>query len=122
MQVDQEEASEEDAEKVREQIEAITTASDKLLALGNSNIYSTTRERLIMSYQEDTGERFREDPAQRPETDKWEYKWPGTDEVHSGFSSEDMKSWKVGGFFGDGVLCRRMGSEEGWKNSADIVF
>jgi CD2 antigen cytoplasmic tail-binding protein 2 len=122
MQVDREDISEEDAEKVKEQIEAITSACDKLLALGNSNIYSTSRERLIMLYQEDTGERFRERPAQQSETNKWEYKWPGTDEVHSSFSSEEMRGWKAGGFFGDGVLCRRAGSEEEWKNSMDIVF
>lgn len=122
MQVDQETVSEEETGKVKEQIENITASADKMLALGNLNVYSTPRERLVMMYQEDTGERFREDPAQQSETGKWEYKWPGTGEVYSDFSSEDMKGWKAGGFFGDGVLCRRAGSQDEWKSSVDISF
>ena len=120
--VDQETSvSEEEARKVKEQIEAITAAADKMLALGNLNIYSSPREKLIRLYQEDAGERWKED-RQESETDKWEYKWPGTGDVHSDFSSEDMRSWKEGGFFQDGVLCRRAGSEDEWKSSMEITF
>ena len=122
MLVDQETAvSEEDAAKVKEQIEAITAAADKMLALGNLNVYSSPREMLIRLYQEDAGEQWREDPKQS-ETDKWEYKWPGTEDVHSDFSSEDMRSWNEGGFFQDGVLCRRAGSEDEWISSTEITF
>jgi CD2 antigen cytoplasmic tail-binding protein 2 len=121
-------AAEEGNLKLKEQIEAITSHADKLLALGNINIYSTPRERLIMLYQDDTGERFREDPqsnslSNTTETsEKWEYKWPGSDEVYSNFSSKDMQGWKEGGFFGDGVLCRPSGSLDQWEISTDITF
>jgi CD2 antigen cytoplasmic tail-binding protein 2 len=121
----QDRTAEEEADRVKEHIEAITAYADSLLTLGNQDIYSTRREKLVMLYQENTGERFREDPqfVQEPEEPgKWEYKWPGTDEVHSGFGSENMKSWKAGGFFGEGVLCRREGSLDAWKNSEDITF
>ena len=114
--IDQEEMG-----KVKEQIEAITASADNMLALGNLNIYSTRRERLIMLYQENTGERFREDRGLQ-KTFKWEYKWPGTDVVHADFTSEDMRSWKTGGFFQDGVLCRQAGSKDEWKSSVEITF
>jgi CD2 antigen cytoplasmic tail-binding protein 2 len=120
--VDQESVSEEDSLKVKEQIETITADADKLLTLGNQNIYSTSRERLIMLYQENTGERFRESPQRPDRTDKWEYKWPGTDDVHSNFTSKDMRGWKDAGFFADGVLCRRAGSQDEWNRSTDITF
>jgi hypothetical protein len=42
--------------------------------------------------------------------------------VYSNFSSENMKGWKEGGFFGDGVLCRRLGSADEWTSSVDINF
>lgn len=117
-------ASEEDDRKVKESIESITTHADRLLVLGNLNIYSTSRERLIMLYQEDTGERFREGRSDENANgnQKWEYRWPGNDEVFSGFSTEDMRNWKAGGFFGDGVLCRRLGSTDDWKSSTDTSF
>jgi CD2 antigen cytoplasmic tail-binding protein 2 len=114
--------------KIKEQVEEITSHADKLLALGNANIYSTPRERLIMLYQDDTGERFREDPQSiggsniSKASEMWEYKWPGSEEVYSSFTSKDMESWKAGGFFGDGVLCRPSGSSDEWKISAEIKF
>jgi CD2 antigen cytoplasmic tail-binding protein 2 len=121
-------AAEEENLKLKELIEVITSHADKLLALGNINIYSTPRERLIMLYQDDAGERFREDPqsngrsSEGEKSEKWEYKWPGSDEVYSSFSSKDMQSWKEGGFFADGVLCRPSGSLDEWKISTDINF
>lgn len=112
---------EEDPVKLKEQIEMITAAADKLLALGTMNIYSLARERLIMLYQDEAGERFREN-AQVGGDSKWEYKWPGTDEVYSDFTSENMRGWKADGFFGDGVLVRRAGSQDEWKDSTEIEF
>jgi len=115
--------SDEDTTRVKEQIEEITAQADYLLNLGDQTIYSTPRERLIMLFQEEAGERFREDPGNRVgRAVKWEYKWPEGDEVYSNFASDDMRTWKAGGFFGDGVLCRPVGSEEGWKSSTEIDF
>jgi CD2 antigen cytoplasmic tail-binding protein 2 len=126
MMVDMDEGgTEEDAAKVKEQIEGITAYADRLLSLGSMQIYSLKRERMIMSFQDATQTRFKEDPAVGLVTggaDKWEYKWPGTEDVHTGFSSEEMKGWKEGGFFGDGVLVRSAGSTGDWQNSAAIVF
>lgn len=119
--------SEEDAAKAKRLIEEITSHADKLLSRGMLDIYSTRREMLITIYQDESGERFREssDAPQkggRGGQEMWEYKWPGTDEVYANFSSENMKSWKEGGFFGEGVLCRKMGSAEEWASSIDIKF
>jgi CD2 antigen cytoplasmic tail-binding protein 2 len=115
------EEREEDPAKLKEQIEMITSAADKLLSLGTMNIYSIARERLIILLQEETGERFRENGPAGADV-KWEYKWPGTEEVYSDFTAENMRGWNLDGFFGDGVLVRRAGSQEEWKNSADIEF
>jgi len=106
----------------KEKIEEITAQADALLNMGNQTIYSTTRERLIMLYQEDTGERFRDEPVGKSGVIQWEYKWPGGEEVYSGYASSDMRSWKDGGFFGDGVLCRPVGSDGEWKSSTEIDF
>jgi CD2 antigen cytoplasmic tail-binding protein 2 len=111
----------EDPAKLKEQIELITSAADKLLSLGTMNIYSIARERLIILLQEETGERFRENGSVGADV-KWEYKWPGTDEVYSNFTTENMRGWNSDGFFGDGVLVRRAGSQEEWKNSTEIEF
>jgi CD2 antigen cytoplasmic tail-binding protein 2 len=122
MAVDAEQSTnDEDTTSNKELIEDITKQADVLLNLGNQTIYSTTRERLIMLYQEDTGERFREDPNANGVV-QWEYKWPGGDDVYSGYAASDMQSWKEGGFFGDGVLCRPMGSDGEWKSSTEINF
>jgi len=112
---------EDDPAKVKEQIELITSAADKLLSLGTMNVYSLARERLIMLFQEETGERFRENAPLGGEAN-WEYKWPGTDEVYKDFTSENMRGWKADGFFGDGVLVRQASSQDDWKNSAEIEF
>ena len=126
MVVDTEEGtSEEDAAKVKEHIEEITTYADRLLNLGSRQIYSLKRERMIMLWQDETQSRFREDPSAGAVTsgaEKWEYKWPGTEDVHTGFSLEDMKGWKEAGFFGNGVLVRPAGSKDDWQNSADVTF
>lgn len=122
MEVDEENrASEEDA-KIKQEIERLTAQADMLLNYGIHDIYSIRKERLIMMYQEDTGERYKEEPAPGSEDVKWEYRWAGTDDIHSGFSSEDMKNWKTAGFFGEGVLCRPVGSSGDWKSSTDITF
>jgi hypothetical protein len=126
MATDEELPDAEESAQVKNQIEEITAYADNLLAQGNNNIYSSTREKLIMLYQEETDERFREDPAavkDAPmEEAKWEYKWPGDDQVHSAFISDDMRSWKAGGFFGQGVICRPAGSLDPWKSSEEITF
>ena len=119
--------SEEDAAKAKQQIEEITSHADKLLARGMLDIYSTRREILISTYQDESGERFRESSESVRETgqggqETWEYKWPGADEVYSNFSSDNMKDWKEGGFFGDGVLVRKVGSADEWTSSVDINF
>lgn len=126
MMVDAEgDGADEDATKVKEQIEGITAYADRLLSMGSMQIYSLKRERMIMLFQDATQTRFKEDSASGLVTGgdaKWEYKWPGTEDVHTGFSSEDMKGWKEAGFFGDGVLVRSAGSADDWRNSAEVAF
>jgi CD2 antigen cytoplasmic tail-binding protein 2 len=126
MAIDEEQVDSEESAQIKNEIESITAYADNMLAEGNNNIYSTTREKLIVLYQEEAEERFREDPAPKHQTaakqDKWEYKWPGDDQVRSAFATEDMQIWKEGGFFGDGVLCRRVGNLDEWKSSEDISF
>jgi CD2 antigen cytoplasmic tail-binding protein 2 len=116
-----EEQQEQDPTKLKEQIEMITSAADKLLSRGTMNIYSIARERLIILLQEETGERFRENGPAGADV-KWEYKWPGTEEVYSDFTSGNMRGWNMDGFFGDGVLVRRAGSQEEWKNNTEVEF
>lgn len=119
--------SEEDNAKAKKLIEEITSHADKLLSTGMLEVYSMRREILIDTYQDNSGQRFREkseaiQKGEQEAQEMWEYKWPGADEVYSNFSSENMKGWKEGGFFGEGVLCRKVGSADEWISSAEIDF
>jgi CD2 antigen cytoplasmic tail-binding protein 2 len=54
----------------------------------------------------------------------WEYKWIDTDDtdtIHGPFSSNEMLEWSESGHFKDGVMCRKVGTEQ-FYNSKRIDF
>ena len=53
---------------------------------------------------------------------QWEFKWSGDDaEVHGPHSSQSMMDWQESGYFSDGVLVRKLGTEE-FRDSKRIDF
>ena len=52
----------------------------------------------------------------------WEFKWKEEDEeVHGPHSSQSMLDWQESGYFSDGVLVRKIGSDE-FRSSKRIDF
>ena len=52
----------------------------------------------------------------------WEFKWKQEDEeVHGPHPSQSMLDWQESGYFSDGVLVRKVGTEE-FRNSQRIDF
>ncbi|KAK7747953.1 hypothetical protein SLS53_001205 [Cytospora paraplurivora] len=130
----------EDPEQVRikEAINVITEAADKLLGREYAEIYETEREMLIREWQNEAGERWREPtppppPAAAaqvapselksvPGAKMWEYRWTdGRDgeSVQGPYDGPTMKAWQDAGYF-DGVEFRAVG-DDSWSRVADFV-
>ncbi|KAH7040211.1 uncharacterized protein B0I36DRAFT_357548 [Microdochium trichocladiopsis] len=130
------EKAEEDPEQVRikEAINAITDAADKLLGRDRPEIYDTERERLIREYTRETEEPWKEprqeetaaddDTETHPAATKmWEFRWvDGRDDTpkQGPYDGATMKAWQDAGYFGEGVEFRLAG-EEDWSRTATFV-
>jgi CD2 antigen cytoplasmic tail-binding protein 2 len=112
--------------KIREAINAITEAADKLLRRDNLTIYELERELLIREYQDEAGERWVEAPKEAdvdPQERLWEFRWAdGRDGggTQGPFPGATMKAWQDGGFFGAGVEFRPLGETE-WSRAASFA-
>ncbi|CAJ2510979.1 Uu.00g066040.m01.CDS01 [Anthostomella pinea] len=128
MELDAEKAAE-DPEQVRikEAIDAITDAADKLLGRDRPDIYDRERELLIREYAREADEEWVE-PQQKPEaadakTRMWEYRWTdGRDDAdkQGPFDEPTMNAWQDAGYFGAGIEFREVGSDS-WTRAASFV-
>ncbi|KAK5660854.1 hypothetical protein OQA88_12225 [Cercophora sp. LCS_1] len=116
--------------KIKQAIDEITDAADKLLGRDYPNIYDTERERLVRIYRNETGEAWVESPerdgsdSDTPKNTMWEYRWvDGRDNAdkQGPFDGPTMKAWQDAGYFGEGVEFRPAGEENGWKKAATFV-
>ncbi|KAL1838890.1 hypothetical protein VTJ49DRAFT_2081 [Mycothermus thermophilus] len=118
--------------KIKEAINAIADAADKLLQRDFPNVYDMERERLVREYRNETGEAWVEPPERPDEDDEdgmgqpkmWEFRW--TDGRDGGakqgpFDGPTMKAWQNAGYFGEGVEFRPAGEEGGWTRVASFV-
>ncbi|AEO71562.1 uncharacterized protein THITE_2124093 [Thermothielavioides terrestris NRRL 8126] len=118
--------------KIKEAIDAIADAADKLMQRDFPNIYDFERERLIREYRNETGEAWVEPPEPDEDGEEggtregkmWEFRW--TDGRDGGtkqgpFDGPTMKAWQDAGYFGEGVEFRRAGEEGGWTRVATFV-
>ncbi|KAI8955196.1 hypothetical protein F4801DRAFT_574783 [Xylaria longipes] len=121
----------EDPEQIRikEAIDAITDAADKLLGRDRPDVYDRERERLIREFVRETDEEWVEPVREQAkesndETAKmWEYRWTdGRDGAskQGPFDGNMMKAWQDAGYFGEGVEFREAG-DESWSRAADFV-
>ncbi|KAK3387005.1 hypothetical protein B0H63DRAFT_145301 [Podospora didyma] len=117
-------------DKIKEAIENITDAADKLLGRDYPKIYEIERERLIRDYSKETGEPWAEPPRldeeESPEDGPkmWEFRWTdGRDQAakQGPFDGPTMKAWQDAGYFGEGVEFRVEGDDHEWSSSA-ITF
>lgn len=140
METDQEAAVDPKQAEVRQAIDAITDAADKLLSRGHEEIYDQERELLVREYRRETGEDWvdakveDQPPATADDDDvsvpangtKWEFRWTdGRDNAakQGPFDGPTMKAWQDAGYFGQGVEFRAIGGagdEGAWAASADF--
>jgi CD2 antigen cytoplasmic tail-binding protein 2 len=118
--------------KIRDAINAIADAADKLMQRDYPNIYDRERERLIREYRNETGEAWVEPPEPDEaeesggigEAKMWEFRWTdGRDSaaLQGPFDGPTMKAWQDAGYFGEGVEFRPAGDEGGWTRVATFV-
>jgi CD2 antigen cytoplasmic tail-binding protein 2 len=118
--------------KIRETINAIADAADKLMQRDYPTIYDRERERLIREYYNETGEAWVEppEPDEAEEAGRigaarmWEFRWTdGRDDAakQGPFDGPTMKAWQDAGYFGEGVEFRPEGDEGGWTRVATFV-
>lgn len=130
MDVDQAARDAEDPQqsRIREAINTVTEAADKLLGREYADIYETERETLIRDWQTEAGGRWVEPPASAPgeeattSSKMWEYRWiDGRDGgvVQGPYDGPTMKAWQDAGYF-EGVEFRAVG-EEDWSRVADFA-
>ncbi|EPE07460.1 lin1 family protein [Ophiostoma piceae UAMH 11346] len=116
--------------KIKESIEAITEAADKLLNRDYPEIYDMERERLVREYRAETGEAWVE-PSKDEEAEEeessgprmWEYRWvDGRDggAKQGPYDGPTMKAWQDAGYF-EGVEFRPAGNEGAWHTSVAFV-
>ncbi|KAK4178523.1 hypothetical protein QBC36DRAFT_299271 [Triangularia setosa] len=120
-------------ERIREAIDQIADAADKLMGREYPDIYDYERERLCRMYYNETGERWAEPPAQQEDQleeagpTMWEFRWvDGRDggegnTIQGPFDGATMEAWKGAGYFGEGVEFRVKGENNEWTRVADFV-
>ncbi|GAO14253.1 uncharacterized protein UV8b_08119 [Ustilaginoidea virens] len=121
--------------RVKDDINAVTDAADKLLSRDFDEVYDQDRELLIRSYRRETGEDWVE-PLSRQKHEAtlhdasnasklWEFRWTdGRDAAaqQGPFDTATMKAWLDAGYFGQGVEFRVAGNgEDGWTTTASFV-
>ncbi|KAI0414948.1 hypothetical protein F5X98DRAFT_347850 [Xylaria grammica] len=134
MEVDEEKGKEKEKEaedpeqiRIKEAINAITDAADKLLGRDRPDVYDRERELLIREFVRETDEEWVEPVREQAresngETKTWEYRWTdGRDGAKQGpFDGSMMKAWQDAGYFGEGIEFREVG-DESWSRTADFV-
>ncbi|XP_066498478.1 CD2 antigen cytoplasmic tail-binding protein 2 [Hoplias malabaricus] len=134
---EKEEMSNRDPEK----LEKLTGLADRLVGVGEYEIYQQTYEKLAYKLksmqpgastekrgekEEDELDMFADEFDEKHRVEKetedksrvndevmWEYKWENKDnsEIYGPFSSQQMQDWVDQGYFKDGVYCRRLDQE-----------
>ncbi|KAI0457295.1 hypothetical protein F5B21DRAFT_102614 [Xylaria acuta] len=117
--------------RIKEAIDAITDAADKLLGRDRPDVYDRERELLIREFVRETDEEWVEPVREQQqvresdgETAKmWEYRWTdGRDGAskQGPFDGNMMKAWQDAGYFGEGVEFREVGDER-WSRATNFV-
>ncbi|KAI1809496.1 hypothetical protein GGS20DRAFT_580654 [Poronia punctata] len=123
------EAEDPEQKRIKDAVDAITDAADKLLGRDRPDVYDRERERLIREYVRETDEEWIEPVQQQAEavtgdaTRMWEYRWiDGRDgaDKQGPFDGNMMKAWQDAGYFGEGVEFREVGDDV-WTRVGSFV-
>ena len=121
--------------KIRDAINAIAEAADKLMGRDYPEIYDMERERLVRLYRSETGDEWVEPSPEKDEEGgqggeagaikMWEFRWiDGRDEgnTQGPFDGATMEAWRAAGYFGEGFEFRLAGDGESeWMRVATFV-
>jgi CD2 antigen cytoplasmic tail-binding protein 2 len=134
MDVDTQTAEDPVQARIKESIQAITDAADKLLSRDYEEIYEQERELLIREFRRESGEEWVEPQEQISEGNgaasaadpgrTWEFRWTdGRDDggAQGPFDGATMKSWQDAGYFGEGVEFRRAEGGGEWTRVSPFV-
>ncbi|KAI0124984.1 GYF domain protein [Xylariales sp. AK1849] len=113
--------------RIKDGIDAITDAADKLLGRDRPDIYDRQRELLVREWSRETQERWVEpdkpEEAEESSNKMWEYRWvDGRDDAakQGPYDGPTMKAWQDAGYFGEGVEFRAAG-DESWYRVVNFV-
>ncbi|KAI0181913.1 hypothetical protein GGR52DRAFT_584385 [Hypoxylon sp. FL1284] len=115
--------------RIKDAIDAITDAADKLLGRDRPDVYERERELLVREYAREADEPWVEPPsaaqaAAEPAASRmWEFRWvDGRDDAdkQGPFDGPTMKAWQDAGYFGEGVEFREAG-DDGWSRVASFI-
>lgn len=127
MDVDAEkEAEDPEQVRIKEAIDAITDAADKLLGRERPDIYDRERELLVREWSRETQERWVEPSPERvedPANKMWEFRWiDGRDDTakQGPYDGQMMKAWQDAGYFKEGVEFRGVG-DEAWTRVVNFA-
>ncbi|KAK8025066.1 lin1 family protein [Apiospora arundinis] len=120
MDVDAAEKEDPEQTRIKEAIDAITDAADKLLSRDRPDVYDRERELLVREWSHETQEPWveprREKAADEDAPKKmWEYRWvDGRDGApkQGPYDGPTMEAWQNAGYFGEGVEFRVVGDED----------
>ncbi|KAK7978180.1 hypothetical protein PG996_004227 [Apiospora saccharicola] len=120
MDVDATEKEDPEQVRIKEAIDAITDAADKLLGRDRPDIYDRERELLIREWSRETQEPWVEPrraavAEEDTSTKMWEYRWvDGRDGApkQGPYDGRTMEAWQNAGYFGEGVEFRVVGDED----------
>ncbi|POR34162.1 LIN1-like protein [Tolypocladium paradoxum] len=131
MDVDPGVAEDPEQARIKQSINAITDAADKLLSRDYEEVYDQEREVLVREYRRETGEDWVEPESQDDkeggnetsgDTKMWEFRWTdGRDGGDGGtqgpFDGATMRTWQDAGYFGQGVEFRPADDGGDWRQT-----
>ena len=131
METDQDTAEDPEQARIKESINSITDAADKLLSRDYEDVYDQEREMLVREYRRETGEEWIEPEANGTADDNgaeesimWEFRWTdGRDgsAKQGPFDGSTMKAWQDAGYFGEGVEFRSTNEGGEWSRVASFA-
>lgn len=134
MDVDAGVAEDPEQARIKQSIDAITEAADKLLSRDYEEVYDQEREVLVREYRRETGEDWVEPESQADkeggetpgDTTMWEFRWTdgrdgGGGATQGPFDGAAMKAWQDAGYFGQGVEFRPADDGGDWSQTATFA-
>lgn len=113
----------------KEAVEALTGAANELSSRMDDidNIFNEEHGLFVRLYRRETGQEWKAVGTTTTTIDAgqgdWQYRWEDArdgGETHGPYDTATMAAWQEAGYFGEGVLFKKVGTEE-WTTAADFL-